>query len=466
MNLLRPLGSTTAKIAMAFLVAQIVAVGVALVLMYGFTERTITADAQNFVSELDSDVSDEFERGGLAAATVAIEDRLANDGPRNAVIILRAPNGSLAVGNLDAWPTGLGDSVGWQERVIRTTGSAQAAMSGLHTAKLAGGYVLLSGQILESEERLGTIIESSLITASLAGLVVAGFSAWLFAWFIGRRVNHIANVASEFSAGELAARVSPDGSGDAFDRLGHAINAMLERVQVLLTELRLVTDALAHDLRSPIARLKATIDRASMTTRDGTAIAALGSVSDEADRLLRMLTTALQISRNEAGIGREQFTRFDGAEMLRDLAEVYGPLAEDQGFALEVAVPAHATIDAHRELLGQSLANLIDNALKYAVGGSTIALSLVQREGALELAVADDGPGIAEDDRALALRRFGRLEAARPQGGAGLGLSLVATVAHLHGGTFALEDNAPGLRAVMRLPSVTPQTPPVVALPQ
>ena len=201
-----------------------------------------------------------------------------------------------------------------------------------------------------------------------------------------------------------------------------------------------------------MARLKSTVERALTATRDNTALVALGKVSDEADSLLGMLTTALQISRAEAGIGRDQFSHFDAAAMLDDLAEVYGPLAEDRGFAIVCDAPETAPVFAHRELLGQAIANLIDNALKYAASGSALELGLTEHQAEIHISVADNGGGIPVDKRGEALRRFGRLDSARQAGGAGLGLSLVSTVAHLHGGGLALEDNQPGLRAILTMP--------------
>ena len=160
----------------------------------------------------------------------------------------------------------------------------------------------------------------------------------------------------------------------------------------------------------------------------------------------------MQISRAEAGIGRNQFETFLMSDMLHDLAEVYGPVAEDQGIEIRAAGMAPIRVSAHRELLGQALANLVDNALTYAVGATAIDLGLAERGQQVEISVADDGPGIPESRRGEALRRFGRLDAARQPSGAGLGLSLVATLAHLHGGRFELGDNRPGLVARLTLP--------------
>jgi signal transduction histidine kinase len=242
------------------------------------------------------------------------------------------------------------------------------------------------------------------------------------------------------------------GSGDAFDALGGAINTMLDRIQSLVSELRLTTDGLAHDLRSPVTRLKAALDRAMLETEDPVAVAALESVASESEALLDMLSTALLISRTQAGIGREQLHAIDVQAFLLDLSEVYGPLAEDQDFTIAVEAEPGLTLNLHRQLASQAIGNLIENALRYAEGGKQITLSAARKGETVELAVADDGPGIPPDRHAEALRRFGRLDPSRHSGGSGLGLSLVEAVARLHGGEVALEDNRPGLRVVLRLP--------------
>jgi signal transduction histidine kinase len=216
----------------------------------------------------------------------------------------------------------------------------------------------------------------------------------------------------------------------------------------------MVTDSMAHDLRSPVARMKSTLEQAITQTTDKVAVHALADSIEEADSLHRLLNTALEISRAEAGIGRNQFTAFSLFELMQDIAEVYGPLAEEEGYEIGVNVTGPLRVFAHRELLTRALSNLVDNALKYADGGSMILLR-AQALGSsmVRLEVADDGPGIPDARKADALRRFGRLDPARTQSGAGLGLSLVETIAHLHGGMLMLEENDPhGLCVTLQLP--------------
>ena len=454
-GLLRALKSTTGRIAVAFFLAQSASVGAALLFMNGLTASAIDRGAQDYAQELRADISDSYRSGGIKAATSAVGKRLEAFGTRDAVIALAKPDGTLIAGNLPRWPEEVAANAPWRSVRLHRAGIGQDELMGVMAGDLPQGYRLLTGQVMESEERLTQASEFAFASALGAGLVIALIASFAFARVIGRRIARVASTAESVATGDLSQRVAHDGTGDAFDRLAEAINAMLERIEALVTELRLVTDALAHDLRSPVSRLKATIERALQGTRDAAALDALGNAADEADRLLAMLTAALQISRTEAGLGSDQFTRFDAAAMIGDLVEVYGPLAEDQGVTIQAVAPPSFTLCAHRQLLGQALSNLIDNALKYATGATYLRIALDHDDADVRISVSDDGPGIPVDRRAEALRRFGRLDPARQTGGAGLGLSLVATVAHLHGGALTLEDAAPGLRAVVTLPLAT-----------
>lgn len=445
--------STTVRLALALLLAQVAALALGLTVIHRFTAATILADARTAAEVARDDFAEEYRQEGEAGLVRAIRDRLAARDDRNFVVLLKGPGGAPIVGNLKQWPATLGDNERWRRISLFREGGTAAEEMGLVTRRLDTGHVLLTGEVLEAQAQLARASQAAFLYALAAGILIAAVVAALAAWILSRRVDAFARAASAIASGKLDARVERDETGDAFDRLGTSINAMLDRIEALVGELRMVTDSMAHDLRSPVSRMKATLEQALGRTRDPNATAALAGAIDEADSLHRLLDTALEISRAEAGIGRDQFARFALAPLLDDLAEVYGPLAEDEGFAISVDAPAELEVIAHREMLLRALSNLIDNALKYAEGGSAIRLSAVRDGTDVEIRVADDGPGIAEEQIGDAAKRFVRLDPARGGSGAGLGLSLVETIAHMHDGRMTIARADPhGTIVTLRLP--------------
>ena len=283
----------------------------------------------------------------------------------------------------------------------------------------------------------------------LLGLICGG----IVAQYVGRRVRGIATVADRVTAGDFKQRIRPSQSRDAFDRLGQQINEMLDRIGSLMDELRMVTDTLAHDLRSPVSRLRSAAHSAAETSDPIERDQQLTSVVRQADSLMRILATALEISRSEALTSRSQFSRFDVGALGAELSEMYDPVAEEAGAMLHFHRPeGPVELLGHRQLIAQAVSNLIENAVRYGASGGTIDVTVAEDGKRLSITVADQGPGIPEGRRAEALRRFGRLDSSRSEEGAGLGLALVRAIAHLHDGELALEDNKPGLIAVLRLP--------------
>jgi signal transduction histidine kinase len=448
------LNGTIARLTLMLVLAQVVALALGLTIIHRFTEATILSDARIAAEVARDDVVGDYREEGFAGMLMAIEDRLAAKDDRNFILFLKSPDGHKVVGNLRDWPPTLGDAERWREIRLFRQGTSAALPMGLVTTRLPDGYVLLTGEILEAQGQLARASEAAFLYSLIVGAVIAVLMAALVAWILARRIDVFSRAAGEFVSGKLDVRVERDDTGDAFDRLATTINMMFRRIEGLVRELRMITDSMAHDLRSPVARMKARLEQGLGQTQDKGARGALGAAIDEADSLQRLLDTALEISRAEAGIGRDQFTRFALPPMLHDLAEVYSPLAEDQGFEIVVDAPPGLDIVAHRELLMRALSNLVDNALKYAAGGSAIRIAAHGSAGNIvELAVADDGPGLSESETDEATRRFVRLDPARGGGGAGLGLSLVETIAHLHGGSMTLEPVSPhGLRVRLVLP--------------
>jgi signal transduction histidine kinase len=287
----------------------------------------------------------------------------------------------------------------------------------------------------------------------LLSLLLGVVAALILARYVGRRLTRIAAVVEAVSEGDLSRRVPlTPAHRDAFDRLADRLNQMLSKLERLMVELRVVTDSLAHDLRSPLARLRTKTEQAVLIADPQAREAALGGLLTETDLVMRMLTMVIEISRSES-VSRDRFTEVAPAELVREIADLYEPVAEDAGLVFTVAIDDSAPVmRVHRELLSQAIGNLIDNALKHAGDGGALTLRLERHATAIAIQVEDRGAGIAEADREQALKRFGRLDAARTTPGAGLGMALIEAVARLHDGRFELADNAPGLIARIVLP--------------
>lgn len=445
------LRSTTTRFIVLIFVAQFAAMIAVAYFVRSASEQTLLSEQKALVSELRDELVSEFDGGGRAGLVEAIKDRIAYSRGGIAVILLTDPEGRKIAGNLENRPPNVMLGRAWQIISIYRPRSTQVENIGLRETALSDGSSLLTGHVIDSGWQLRRANERASMVVLLISLPIALLLAMLLVKLINRRIAAIAQTAEAVSTGDLSRRVEGDHTNDAFDRLGQSINVMLDRIQLLVSELRMVTDGLAHDLRSPITRMKSVIERAVIETREPACLATLEKVSTEAETLLAMLTTALQISRAEAGIGRERFELTELAALLSDIVEIYGPLAEDSGFALHWSELAGATVWLHRELVSQALGNLIENALKYASGGNRIDLSAESEEDQVVLSVADNGVGISFEQRDLALKRFGRLDPARHVTGSGLGLSLVDAIARMHGGALELGEGHPGLVVRMRI---------------
>jgi hypothetical protein len=278
-----------------------------------------------------------------------------------------------------------------------------------------------------------------------------------------RRVDAMTETTRTIMEGDLGERLPVAGTGDEIDRLAENLNQMLERIESLMRGLKEVSDNIAHDLKTPLTRLRNRAEQALRTAKsDDEYRAALEATIDESDALITTFNALLMIARAESGQARDDMVDFDAAEIVNDIAELYEPLAEEKGITLEAEAGGPMPVKGNRELVSQALANLVDNAIKYAepapgaAAPAEIVVSATDTGERVLLTVADHGPGIPEADRARVVERFVRLEQSRSQPGSGLGLSLAAAVARLHGGELMLADNAPGLKSIIALPRATP----------
>ena len=444
--------STTARLLLPLVLFQIVASGSVLGFAWFAGQQAVVREQRALVAELRDDLLADFAEGGLDQLRDTIHERMLQDGARAPLLSIVDARGAALIGNVARWPRLAAGRDGFLASDLVRSGNTAAVPAVLSISGLHGGYRLLAGREIEDDLRLRRSYEQALFAALLFAIPLAALVALVVARLVGTRLRSLAHTAHQVSAGALEARVPLDGSGDGFDRLGAQMNTMLDRIETLVGELRVVTDGLAHDLRSPLTRLRSSIERAVAEAGDCPAAPQLDRALAEADAVLTMLSTALQISRAEAGIGRDRFVDTDLRQLLDDVAEIYGPVVEESGVALEVEGEPGLLQPINRELVAQALGNLIDNSLKYA-DGSRIVLSASHLGDGVRLEVRDDGAGIPESRRDEARQRFARLDPARSIAGSGLGLALVEAVARLHGGTIALSDAAPGLNVALLLPT-------------
>ena len=415
-------------------------------------DEAVSAQRRQVV-EQGAVLADIYRTGGMRALGDGVEDTLAYGDPQTAVGIFNA-SGREITGNLAAMPRTKGPiRTGYQSALIRFQQQTAPREAAIVAMRLPRGEWLISGRTVGYGLALRDTLERSLLIALLGAVLLGLAGGVIIAQYVGRRVGRIVAVTDRISATDLTRRIPLSGSSDAFDRLSRQINEMLDRISALMEELRMVTDSIAHDLRSPVSRLQSAAHAAAETSDATERDQQLTSVVRQADSLMRILTTVLEISRSEALTSRSQFAWFDVGELGAELSEMYEPVAEEAGAVLRFHRPEQPVeLFGHRQLIAQAVSNLVENAVRYGASGGAIDVTVGEDGKRLAITVADQGPGIPEELRAEALRRFGRLDSSRSEEGAGLGLALVRAIAHLHDGELVLEDNKPGLIAVLRLP--------------
>jgi len=420
--------------------------------IYWRTHDESVSTMRRQVIEQGKVLSDVYRLHDKAAFDDAIEDTMSYADPQTAVALLDR-NGHQQLGNLAAVPSEPLQE-GYRTTLLRLRGQNTPREAAMVAHRLPNGQWLLSGRTVGDGLALRDTLERSLLIAIAVASLLGLLCGVILAQYVGRRIGNIAAVADRISGRDLSQRVPLSGAGDAFDRLGQQINAMLDRITGLMEELRMLTDSLAHDLRSPVGRLRSAAQAAAETNDPAEQEELLGKVIGQADALMRILGTALEITRSEAMTGRKQFTWFDARDLAGDLYEMYEPLAEEDGVALRYDRPADPTpLFGHRQLLSQAVSNLIENAMRYGASGGEVCIGVTQADGSVRVEVGDRGPGIPAELRSEARRRFARLDSSRSDQGAGLGLALAEAIAHLHGGELLLHDNRPGLLTVLDLPA-------------
>jgi signal transduction histidine kinase len=433
------------------------------------TRRLITEQITSTVNAETGEISDIFGRRGLRGLVFTLENRALRPGSN--LYLVTAPAGQALAGNVGSLAPGVMAKAGWSETAYRRLDEQDATdhRALVRVTELPGGFRLLIGRDLDERRRLFGIVANA-AQWSLLIVIVLGLGGGVFvARRVLRRIDAMTGTTQRIMAGDLSGRLPVGRSGDELDRLAENLNAMLERIEALMVGLKEVSDNIAHDLKTPLTRLRNRAEEA--LARSGSEAeyrSALERTIEESDGLIRTFNALLMIARAESGQARGNMDNFDAADVANGIQELYEPLAEDDGMSLRVrTVPAR--LHGNRELISQALANLVENAIKYgkpmlgaqplsagAVAGTESRVILIEarRDGdQVLLSVTDHGPGIPEADRKHAVERFVRLEASRTQPGSGLGLSLASAVATLHGGELRLADAHPGLTATLAIPA-------------
>jgi signal transduction histidine kinase len=398
-------------------------------------------------------LAEQYKERGLAGLIEVIRERADERG--DSVYLLADPALGPLAGNLTAWPPSATAPSEWVSLdLVRRDGSGPVRHEvRARTFRLTGNYRLLVGRDMHEKAKFRNIVVETLTWSLAATLALGLLGGVLLSRGMLARVDGVTQTARRIMQGDLSRRIRERGSGDEFDRLAESLNAMFAQIERLMSGMRLATDSLAHDLRGPLTRLRGRIELALIqppeSARDRQALV---DVLSQADSALAMFDSLLKIAAAESGVAATELKPLDLAALARDAAELYEPVAEERGLEIEVATEDGPLINAQRELLSQAVANLLDNAVKHTPAGGHITVRVAAAGAEVVLTVADAGPGILEEDRARVLERFVRLEECRHGPGAGLGLSLVAAVAKLHGAMLRLEDNAPGLKVELRFP--------------
>ncbi len=420
------------------------------------TEATLDAELTG--------LSEQYEQRGLTGLVQIIAERSVGDhhSDETLYLITNAAYRPIA-GNLSQWPEATEIRPGWVSFPIevKSKGVVERHPARATTFELPGGYHLLIGRDLQNAILFRASMLRTLSWASVLTLGLGVVGGLFMTHNMLRRVDAVNRTSERIIHGDLAQRVPLTGSGDEFDQLATNLNAMLDQIERLMAGMRQVTDNIAHDLRTPLARLRARLEVTLLEKPDATRYGeALRQTITEADTLLGTFNALLSIAEAEAGSRREGLAVVGLEEIARSVAELYEPVADEKGLTLTVDLDTGIHVRGDRHLLSQAIANLLDNALKYTPEGG---VSLTARKDGdwARIEVADSGPGVPPDQRDAVFDRFVRLEGSRSTPGNGLGLSLVRAVARLHDGSVRLEESRPGhvrpgLKVVLVLPISQP----------
>ena len=417
---------------------------------YWNTERALDAQTDAIIEAEITGLAEQYQRLGLMGLMDSIKNRSEHEG--QGLYLLADNEGRTLAGNLIGWPPSV-----TQAGVISEFKYDRQVQNQLVTRRargkaflLVGGFQLLVARDVDEREMTRRLFTTTLPWSVGLMLLFGLLGGALISRNMLRRLDTINRTSAQIVAGDFSRRVPVTGAHDEFDVLAENLNRMLERIERLMKGMREVADSVAHDLRTPLNRLRNRLEDAQRRmASQGPQVEDIEAAIAETDNLIATFNALLLIAEADAGTARGTMAPLDLTQLVGDVTELYAPVAEEKGVTLAASPSGVVTIEGNRSLISQALANLIDNAIKYTPQGGRVSVTLAETPAGVDLSVADSGPGIPEAERARVLERFVRLESSRNSPGTGLGLSLVAAVARMHAARLALSDNAPGLKVTL-----------------
>jgi signal transduction histidine kinase len=446
--------SIATRLALGFGILVSVTVSLVAIVFYFATMGALDSSVDEQIHTLSSRLATTYRERPLAELVDDIDEQLEDGSDSDAEIFLvLTPDGRRLAGNVPEWE----GEVSPPGEVLSSTIDSPDGTSEVRymLTELNNGRMLLVGFDLSEQAALRLLVQRALVAGALAALLLTVVGSVYFRHQIERRIGDIRRAARDIELGNLHRRIAISGQ-DEFQRLGLDINRMLDRIQQLMEGVRHVSNSIAHDLRTPLSRIR---NRLESALRQPLSIEAQRSLivetTEHIDELLLLFNKLLQIAEAESGMRPAFSERVDLAALAQDLYELYDASAEDAKKQLKLQVQAGLSVNGDRDLLANALASLLDNALKYAGANSTVTMEVCASGGQALLMVRDEGPGIAESELNNVTRRFYRLDHSRSKPGNGLGLSIVKAIANLHGGTLHLRNLHPGLEVALALPLPT-----------
>ena len=421
-------------------------------LVYWSTVGFMDRQADTVIETDIEGLAEVYQRHGLRGLIATIEARIERDPARSSIYLVADGARSPVVGNISAWPNVAPNHAGWIEFPLTETSTGLKTRARTRPFLLRGGVNLLVGRDIRNLQETKSLIERALAWGMGIATLVGVIAGLLFSRRVGQRLETINQTSREVMQGTLSRRIPILGSGDDLDELAGSLNAMLDEIQTLLSGIEHVTDNIAHDLRTPLSRLRNRLAQLrTMAGEGGQPTKSIDQCVAEVDELLATFAALLRIAKLEAAGPGRNFGLVDMEDIVHAAVDLYQPFADERGISLR-AHTTRATVRGERELLLQAVCNLLDNAIKFSPSQATVEIDLRQSEAGVELYIADQGIGIDSEDHSRIFERFYRGGRARDTEGSGLGLSMVNAICMYHGAAISLDDNNTGLRVTISIP--------------